>query len=58
MERLYFECPNTGQEIDTGIESELGTLLRVRRTTVRARCPICGTEHEWRVGDARIAIAA
>jgi hypothetical protein len=40
MERLYFRCPVTGEEIDVGIESELGTLLRMRRSAVHACCPI------------------
>jgi len=42
MERLYFRCPVTGEEIDVGIESELGTLLRIRRSAVHAWCPLCG----------------
>ncbi len=58
MERLYFECPRTGREVDVGIETELRTLLRIRRNPLRARCPICGEEHEWQVGDARLSIAA
>ncbi|HXN43874.1 MAG TPA: hypothetical protein VN917_06480 [Xanthobacteraceae bacterium] len=45
MARLYFRCPVTGQEIDVGIESELGTLLRIRRSAVHAvvRCVARGT---------------
>jgi hypothetical protein len=58
VERLYFRCPTTGEEIDLGIESELGTLLRIRRSAVRARCPRCAQWHAWRVGDARLAKAA
>ena len=58
MERLYFRCPVTGEEIDVGIESELGTLLRTRRSAVHAWCPLCGQGHDWRVGDARLAKAA
>jgi hypothetical protein len=27
MERLYFRSPVTGEEIDVGVENELGTLL-------------------------------
>jgi predicted RNA-binding Zn-ribbon protein involved in translation (DUF1610 family) len=57
MERLYFRCPVTGEEVDVGIESELGTLLRIRRSAVHARCPLCGQGHDWRVGDARLAKA-
>jgi hypothetical protein len=58
MERLYFACPNGGQKIDVGIESELGTLLRIRDEKVRARCPACGEWHEWSVGDAHLEKAA
>jgi hypothetical protein len=58
MERLYFRCPDTRDEIDLGIESELGTLLRIRQSAVRARCPACGQSHDWRVGVARLARAA
>jgi predicted RNA-binding Zn-ribbon protein involved in translation (DUF1610 family) len=58
MQRLYFVCPRTGREIDVGIETELRTLLRIRMKRVRAQCPHCGAEHEWRVRDARVARAA
>ena len=58
MERLIFTCPATGRDVDVGIETELGTLLRIRRQIVRARCPACGGEHEWRVRDARLSTAA
>jgi predicted RNA-binding Zn-ribbon protein involved in translation (DUF1610 family) len=58
MERLHFNCPKTGQVIDTGIESELDTLLRIRNKRVLARCPQCGERHEWRVGDAQLEQAA
>ena len=30
MEHLFFVCPMTGREVDTGIETEIGTLLRIR----------------------------
>ena len=57
MERLHFNCPKTGQVIDTGIESELDTLLRIRNKRVLARCPQCGERHEC-VGDAQLEQAA
>jgi len=57
MERLYFVCPNTGREIDAGIETELDTLLRIKTETIRITCPICGEQHEWRVRDAQLAKA-
>lgn len=58
MERLVFTCPQTGKEIDVGIESELQTFLRIRADKVAARCPHCGQSHEWRVLDAQLARAA
>jgi len=39
MEHLIFVCPTTGREVDSGVESEIGTLLRIRHNTIRAHCP-------------------
>lgn len=58
MERLLFICPDTGRDVDIGIESELETLLRIRMNRVRAKCPACGAWHEWRVRDAQLERAA
>jgi endogenous inhibitor of DNA gyrase (YacG/DUF329 family) len=58
MEHLIFVCPTTGREVDSGVESEISTLLRIRDETVCALCPACGERHEWRVRDAFLAKAA
>jgi predicted RNA-binding Zn-ribbon protein involved in translation (DUF1610 family) len=58
MERLNFVCPNTGRDIDVGIDSELETLLRIRSSRVVARCPACGQRHEWQVREAKLQHAA
>ncbi len=58
MRRLHFRCPNTGQDIDVGIDSDIETLLRIRTERVRAHCPACGEWHEWPVGDAQLGKAA
>jgi predicted RNA-binding Zn-ribbon protein involved in translation (DUF1610 family) len=58
MERLMFICPNTGREVDVGIETEIGTLLRIKSKTVRGRCPACGQSHEWKVAEAVLPQAA
>ena len=58
MERLFFVCPVTGRQIDTGIETEIGTLLRIKSKPVRARCPDCQQWHEWKVRDASLPQAA
>lgn len=54
MERLYFVCPATGKRVDAGIESELGTLLKIRGEEVSADCPHCGQTHTWTVGEAHL----
>lgn len=58
MERLVFVCPNTGRTVDTGIETEIETLLRIRTNEVRGHCPACGQWHRWKVRDAFLADAA
>jgi hypothetical protein len=58
MESLVFVCPNTRRQVDTGVTTEITTLLRIRSRTVRARCAACGETHEWPVRDAWLAQAA
>jgi predicted RNA-binding Zn-ribbon protein involved in translation (DUF1610 family) len=58
MEHLIFVCPTTRREVDSGIETEIGTLLRIREQNVRVPCPACGQWHEWPVRDAILAKAA
>ena len=58
MEHLIFTCPATGREIDSGIETEIGTLLRIRQQNVRTLCPACGERHEYPVRDAILTKAA
>ena len=58
MEHLIFMCPSTGREVDSGVESEIGTLLRIRQQNVRVHCPACGGWHQWPVRDAFLAKAA
>ena len=58
MEHLIFVCPTTGREVDSGVGSEISTLLRIRQQNVRALCPLCGASHTWAVRDAFLAKAA
>jgi len=58
MEQLTFICPTTGQKVDTGIETDLDTLVRISDQVVRARCPACGQWHELPVRDSLPAKAA
>ncbi len=58
MESLIFICPKTDKPIDVGVETEIGTLLRIRKNIMRSRCNACGEVHEWQVRDAYLAEAA
>ena len=58
MEHLFFVCPKTARTIDSGIETDLGTLLRIKTETIEVVCPICGERHEWRIADAHLAKVA
>jgi hypothetical protein len=58
MERLFFTCPITRRSVDVGVETEIGTLLRIKSSKVRAECPACGNVHEWTVSDAALPQAA
>ena len=58
MERLFFVCPTTRRTVDIGVETEIGTLLRIKSEKVRAECPACGKVHEWTVRDAALPQAA
>jgi two-component sensor histidine kinase len=44
---LRFQCPKTGGEVDSGIN----TPLSARLISIRVRCPICEGLHEWKVAD-------
>ena len=58
MERLFFVCPATRRTVDVGVETEIGTLLQIKSSKVRAECPACGKAHEWTVRDAALPQAA
>ncbi len=58
MEKLIFVCPKTHRQVDIGVATEIGTLLRIRSQTLRAHCPACGETHEWPVRDAWLIQAA
>jgi len=58
MERLFFTCPVTRRSIDSGVETEIGTLLQIKSKMVRVHCPACGGIHEWIVRDAELPKAA
>jgi hypothetical protein len=40
-------CPRTGQQISTGIETDLTSFDGLPDVLVHTRCPACGLEHSW-----------
>ena len=58
MEHLIFVCPTTGHEVDSGVESEIGTLLRIREQTIRAHCPPAASGTSGRCATPSCAKAA
>lgn len=53
MGLLMIQCPGTGREVSTGIETnDVERLPTVTATTV---CSACGRVHQWTKNDARVA---
>src|SRR5262249_55918526 len=42
MQALLFRCPESGQEIDVGIETDPHSLSLIRFYSINAQCPVCG----------------
>jgi len=45
-------CPVTGQEIETGIETDRGSFASLPFFIAKVLCPACGAEHAWSHKDA------
>ena len=58
MGAVRFVCPNTGSEIDPGIEDIEPADAALRFTTLYVRCAHCGEHHEIKVEDAALTEAA
>ena len=55
MGALMITCPNTGQPISTGIETDEYSLLQIADVPARTRCPLCGLDHIWWKREAWLA---
>ena len=55
MARVFFRCPQTGEEFDSGFQAGPGDLrLSPTGAKINLRCRICGVKHELRLADARV----
>jgi hypothetical protein len=52
---LMIRCPNTGQPISTGIETDEYSLNQIADVPTRTRCPFCGLDHTWWKREAWLA---
>ena len=55
MASLMIACPNTGQAISTGIETDEYSLRQIADVPSRTRCPTCGLVHTWWKREAWLA---
>jgi hypothetical protein len=54
MGALMIKCPQTGQPVFTGIETDQESLHSSPDVPIHTRCPACGREHMWWKRDAWI----
>jgi hypothetical protein len=47
MSVIMIRCPDTGEDISTGIDTDSITFRRLPKVTARLLCPACGKEHVW-----------
>jgi hypothetical protein len=61
MSALIFSCPNTGREIDPGIdgvETNLAGESGLHFVALNVRCPHCGEHHELKIGEGTLEALA
>src|SRR5271169_7077312 len=49
---LRFQCPNTGREVDSGVDAHCGARL----ISIRVLCPLCEDLHEWQITGRNLGI--
>jgi len=57
MSLVMIRCPQTGQPIYTGIETDPESFQCVDDVQTHSRCPLCGGEHAWWKREAWLADA-
>ena len=54
MPSLFFTCPNTRQQADTGIMTDVESLRDTWSMTLSVKCPHCGEVHAVSVRETYI----
>jgi hypothetical protein len=57
MGAVMVRCPETGQDIPTGLVSDRESFRAMPVFFARVHCPICRTEHEWFAQEAWVCEA-
>ncbi len=55
MSAVMINCPNTGREVSTAIETEASVFHRLPKVRATMFCPACGQEHVWVTSSAWLA---
>ena len=58
MSFLKYRCPTTHVEVESSIETDDGTLKKMRKMSLAVWCPHCGTSHRIRADEAYVDIVA
>jgi hypothetical protein len=53
MAELIFRCPTSGDDVESGIETDSDTRSQIRLFRLRILCPACGQTHDFGTGEAR-----
>jgi hypothetical protein len=53
---VVIRCPETGEEVPTGLIVDIRTFEGLPSGKTTLHCSACGTEHEWSIADAMLAM--
>jgi hypothetical protein len=48
-------CPKTGQEVPTGVVTDIESFADLPKGKSEFQCAVCGDVHEWSATDAMLA---
>jgi hypothetical protein len=54
---VVFRCPETGEEVPTGLTSDLANFQGLPEGFASVRCPHCKCRHEWSRATAYLSVA-
>jgi hypothetical protein len=54
MSQLFFQCPVTGKEFPSQINTDPESLLRIANLPVTLACPLCGDVHRMTAKHGRL----